>query len=175
MYSFFSSCGVKTTHSAIFSTFLFICHWHPELLISASRVQVIPTFSFFYDFKYILMCSPTGSIKLAQKDGQATSLNMMLLFCHIFLWSGQKTSRHSFCVSLQLETPITERVSKSLSVCLWLFVAYLFFIQFYCFVSIFFLSFSVLVFSNKRQKCTVSFFNISVAMFDLYNFFPTFL
>lgn len=36
------------------------------------------------------MCSPTGSIKLAQTDGQASSLNMTLLFCHLFLWSGQK-------------------------------------------------------------------------------------
>lgn len=76
----FFPCGVKTTlcHILYISVY-FLCYWHPELQLSLS-----PSYSYFFisfllitlklahTYTYV-QCSPTGSIKLAQRDGNATS------------------------------------------------------------------------------------------------------
>lgn len=167
-------CGVKTTHSAIFSTFLFIFSATDiqSFLSVQLETKLFLFFHFFsfHEFKpntyvqsYWLSETDFGTERWTRKQFllsitvQGRVPNVTLLPSVTFFFDqAKKTSRHSFCVRPQLATHITQRVTKGLSVFVAfcrIFVPYSFLTTF---VSILFLSFSAVVFSAKVQKCVIS-------------------
>lgn len=164
-------CGVKTTHSAIFSTFLFIFSATDiQSFLSVQLETKLFLFFLFMSLNLTHMRSLTGSVKLilAQRDGHVNSSSSPSQFragcqtwhCCLqshFLWSGQKNFKaFLLCESTAGNPHYTEGHQGFECVCGFLLHICSLLILTTSFVSILFLSFSALVLSAKVQKCVIS-------------------
>lgn len=116
---------------------------------------------------------------LAQRDGHVTRflcsvpvqgrVPNVTRFTRAFLWSGQKPSRHSFCVSLQLAAHITQRVTEGWSV----FVALCCTFVFYSSSLLLLLPFHSFPFPNRStdiSRSSTLFFRLTISFFSCHWF-----